>query len=339
MKLYKFGQFLFISLLFAVLVFGQDVLDNPETSNDQNTKETIKVDEFGRVGECDLSNHLQNIRDGELGADPTAKLYIIVYNGKNVLPSEYGIKRFENFIRRQFAFLGMEESRTVFIDGGFREELFAELFIVPKDGAIPKSSNTVSKPKKPKNQTFLFDKSNYDRTYDSMESREFVFDSIIAIEDAERLKEEEEYAREHPEVKVENENDEPPPGYGELSTSPEIPKVEEPAEKEELEFDKFYWINSGFGEILKGEKTTKGVLIFYADDLYYDLKKIRIAMESGKTHIGKEARISADRVEIIFGGYRHQIEIDFWVVPNKAKQPKPTPDERPVETPDEETIH
>lgn len=338
MKLHKIAQIFVLTLAFTMFVFGQDDSDAAATEN-QNPKETIKVDEFGRVTDCDLGNHLQNVRDGELGADPTAKLYIIVYNGKNVLPSEYGSNRLEKKIRTQMFFMSMQESRVVFIDGGFREEIFAELFIVPKDGEIPKPSNTVSKPQTPKNKAYLFDQSNFNIAYDSNESSEFVLDSVLAIQEAERLKEEEEYAREHPEKNVENEADEPPPSVIETETSPEIPKTDESAENEQPEFDEFFWINSGFGEILKGEKTTKGVLIFYADDQYYDIGKIRVAIENGKTHIANEAGISADRIEIVFGGYRNQIETDFWVVPNKAKRPSPTPDERPVETPDEETIN
>jgi hypothetical protein len=319
MKLYKFAQAVVVSLLFSLFIFGQDALDNQETSNDQNPKETRKVNEIGQTSECDLSNSLQNIRDGELGADPTAKLYIIVYNGKNVLPSAYDNNKFQRQIRTQMDFLPLDETRVVFVDGGFREEVFAEFFIVPKDGEIPKPSKTVSKPQIPKNKAYLFDKSIF---YDS---QEFVFDSILANQEAERLKDEQDYAREHPEENVENLPEELPPGVVETETSPE--------EYEEPKLPAFYWINSRFGEILKGEKTTKGVLIFYADDQYYDLGKVKPEMESGKKHIMAETGISADRIEIIFGGYREEITVEFWVVPNKGKRPKPTPDERKPETP------
>jgi hypothetical protein len=321
MKLYKFAQTVVISLLFAVFVFGQDTLDNPETSYDQNPKETRKVNEFGKTNDCDLNNSLQNVRDGELGADPTAKLYIIIYDNKDRLPSEYDSKRLERNIKMQLAFLGMDENRTVIIDGGFRDRLIAEVWIVPEGGNLPEPTNTVPKTDAPKNKTYLYDRLFF---YNAPNYEDLILDSVKEKQAEENRLNEEEFALDNPEYVAENLPEE-------SITSEET--ADSPMVDEGSHIEEFQWVKADFAEIIKNKKQSHGVLIFYADNQYYDIRKIKSEIEKGKQHLVAELGIKATAIEIIFGGYRAEITVELWVVPNKAKQPKPTPDERKPEKP------
>ena len=73
------------------------------------------------------------------------------------------------------------------------------------------------------------------------------------------------------------------------------------------------------------------MIIFYADDAYYDIGKVQSHVEDGKRRIAEAAQISPDKIKVVFGGYRNSIETEFWIVPKKGKMPTPTPEERPVE--------
>jgi hypothetical protein len=75
-----------------------------------------------------------------------------------------------------------------------------------------------------------------------------------------------------------------------------------------------------------------GVLIFYADDEYYDIQKVEQFVNEGRDNIAKESKIDPRSIKIIFGGYRNSMEAEFWIVPPKGKMPKPTPEERPAES-------
>jgi hypothetical protein len=318
MKLYKFGLFLAVTLMFTVFVIGQDDLNDTDANNNQNPKETRKVNEIGKATECDLNNSLQNVRDGELGADPTAKLYIIIYDEKDRLPSEYDSKRLEQNIRKQFTFLGLDENRTVIINGGFRDKLIAEVWIVPEGGNLPEPTNTVPKSEAPKNKTYLYDRSFF---YNVPNYEDLILDSVKEKQAEENRLDEEESARDNPEFVDENLPEE---------ITPEE-TAESPMEDEESYIEEFEWIKADFAEIIKNKKQSHGVLIFYADNQYYDVEKLQSEIEKAKQRVVAESGIKAALIQIIFGGYREEITIEFWVVPNKGKRPIPTPTERPAE--------
>jgi hypothetical protein len=323
MKLHKFALLFATSLLFAMFVLAQDDVNNTDTNNNQNPKETRKVSEIGKTSECDLGNSLQNVRDGELGADPTAKLYIIIYDDKDRLPSEYDSKRLEQGIREQFAFLGMDENRIVIISGGFRDKLIAEVWIVPEGGNLPEPTNTVPKSKTPKNKTYL-----YDRTaiYNSDYYEDFVSDSFKLKQDEENRLIEEQFALEHPEIAEEMRQEE-------ISDDMENQESSENSEEyEEYKTEPQFWVSSKFGEVLKNQKSSTGVMIFYADEEYFDILKVQTEIENGRQKIVNESKISSNKIKIVFGGYRDDITIEFWVVPNKGKPPIPAPTERPTDT-------
>jgi hypothetical protein len=93
-------------------------------------KERTKVNEQGPAANDDIKNSLQNIRDGEMGSDPTAMLYII-----NTGSAKERAKR-NTALNKAIDFLGMDRSRIVIKDNGGSGAINTEYWIVPA-GAQP----------------------------------------------------------------------------------------------------------------------------------------------------------------------------------------------------------
>jgi hypothetical protein len=89
-----------------------------------------KVNEQGPAVDDDVKNSLQNIRDGELGSDPTAMLYIINTGSKAAKA-----KRVKQ-LNKAIDFLPMDRSRITIVDGGTSGRALTEYWIVPA-GAQP----------------------------------------------------------------------------------------------------------------------------------------------------------------------------------------------------------
>ncbi len=93
-------------------------------------KEATKVNEKGPAVDDDIKNDLQNIRDGELGADPTAMLYII-----NTGSAKEIAKRVKQ-LNKAIPFLGIDPSRVTIKNNGGSGAVNTEYWIVPA-GAQP----------------------------------------------------------------------------------------------------------------------------------------------------------------------------------------------------------
>ena len=80
----------------------------------------------------------------------------------------------------------------------------------------------------------------------------------------------------------------------------------------------------------------KGVIIFYADDLEYSTGKLWNLVEEGKQKISEQSKISPEKIQILFGGYRKCIQMEFYVMPENGEFPTPKPDTRIIEEETEE---
>ena len=312
----KITRTLLLTLLLALVCFGQTADD---TSLRQDTKIPIIIDDFGRMGDCETTSRLDNFFS-RLQKNQDATGYIITYQGKNALPAEYGVSAYEKIIKNYISFRNFNASRITFLNGGFREELSTELWLVPSGASEPTPTDTVSAPVMPKDKTFLYDKNLLSGDYDFLD--EFILPSVKArTEEANRLAEEQ--------AKAEESNSEQP-----VKTEVETVEDDFEAEKptpEEIEEAKFSWVNEKFGAIIKKQKGSSGVIIFYADDAYYNVSELQNLFEAGKRKIAEANKISAAKIRVLYGGYRDTIEAEFWVVPKKGESPTPRPDERIVE--------
>lgn len=318
-------QTILLTVLLSMVSFAQGELD--ETIVYEPAK-AIKIQEFGRTGECELGA-LIDVFLIELQNDPTATGHIILYQGTNVLPAEYDSNINERRIRTYISQRRFDESRIVFVNGGFREELSNELWLTPAGAEAPQPTDTVAKPTLPKGETYLYDSNNVGYSYEGADDflKDFVLPSVQAEIDEQNRLAEEEWKRENPETgeSAETTVEETTEESAEEETS-----VEQPTQ-EEIDEIKFSWTNARFGEVIKKQKGATGVIIFYADDAYYDANKLQNFIEEGRNRIAAEAKISPEKIQVIFGGYRNMVEADFWVVPKKGEFPTPTPEQREVE--------
>ena len=100
-----------------------------------------KVDEYGNIRFNDEKARLDNYAI-ELQNDPTAQGYLVCYGGRTGRTGEAQRRcdRAKNYL---VSTRGIDASRIVTVDGGFREELTVELWVVPSGATPPAASPTV----------------------------------------------------------------------------------------------------------------------------------------------------------------------------------------------------
>ncbi len=268
-----------------------------------------KIDEFPMLADCDRGARIDYLLT-ELQKQPKAKGYIIFYQGEDFLPSEI-----ENPSRAKKLYLdyitsgrGFDPNRIVLINS-YRKETATELWIVPENTKPPIPTDTIPKPKISLVKTFLYDKGYLYTEYSYLQD-EFLLPEKKAEIDQENK-------RFNEELKADG-------------TNAENYEIEKPSDKE-IETDKFQWTSERFGEFLKKNKKMKGVIIFYADNLEFDTGKLLNLVEEGKRKISKQANLAPDKIQVLYGGYRSFVEMEFYVMPENGEFPVPKPEVRVVE--------
>jgi hypothetical protein len=302
-------------ILFLVLIVMSSAVFSQEIGSPAYSAEAVnqnyesrKIDEFGSLSECDLRSRLDAFLV-ELMEQPKAKGYIFYYQGENALPSEIeNPKRAERLYSNHINFRNFDANRIV-LNSSYRKETATELWIVPENAEPPKPTETIDKPKISSDKTLLYDRGSIDFYYDADNS----LDLLLLHKRAEYEK----FFEPSEEVAEEIVQE----------TNSEETKLS----AEELEEIKFDWTSDRFGSFLEKNKKMKGVIIFYADEQEFDIGKVASHIEEGKQRIAKAAKIKPERMQIIFGGYKSYIQIEFWAVPEKGIFPVPKPDERIIE--------
>ena len=101
-----------------------------------------KVDEYSDIKFNDEKARLDNYAI-ELQNDPAAQGYLICYGGRRSRAGE-AQRRCERAMKHASThFQGIEPLRLVTVDGGYREELTVELWIVPSGATLPQATPTV----------------------------------------------------------------------------------------------------------------------------------------------------------------------------------------------------
>ena len=91
---------------------------------------------------------------------------------------------------------------------------------------------------------------------------------------------------------------------------------------------KFLWAKKSFGDAVKADPTTYGVIVLYADENYYDINSLMAFVEDGRSRIAKRSGIEGDRIQVVFGGYRGVPQVELWLVPEGAPMPEFRTDDR-----------
>jgi hypothetical protein len=100
-----------------------------------------KFDEFGPMKLGDRSARLDNFAI-ELQSDPTAQGYLVAYGGRRSSPitAKTTLNLFSAYLTKT---RGINATRIVTIDGGYRDEPITELWIVPSGAMPPGATPTV----------------------------------------------------------------------------------------------------------------------------------------------------------------------------------------------------
>jgi hypothetical protein len=132
------------SITATVNVGGYDRTCNTSASCTAGVKTQVlarKVDEYGNIRFNDEKARLDNFAI-ELQNDPTSQGYLICYGGRKGRAGE-GAARCDRAKNYLVATRGIDASRVVTVDGGYKEDLSVELWVVPSGAAPPTASPTV----------------------------------------------------------------------------------------------------------------------------------------------------------------------------------------------------
>ena len=100
-----------------------------------------KIDEYGNINWNDERARLDNVAI-ELQYDSRSRLYLVCYGGRVGREGEAmrRCRRAGNYVS---GYRGIKASRIVTVDGGYREDLTVELYIIPPGMTPPQASPSV----------------------------------------------------------------------------------------------------------------------------------------------------------------------------------------------------
>ena len=138
------------------LLFGLVILFSCLATVSAQSVEAIKIEEFGTVSCDDLVSRLDSYFTQIMNNLKTAKAYIVIYEGKLLMPLYNQDNRTINprrgevkvriqTIKNQMKFRTIPEQAITFIEGGFRNNFTFELWLVPNSVMPPKASPTLEK--------------------------------------------------------------------------------------------------------------------------------------------------------------------------------------------------
>ena len=91
---------------------------------------------------------------------------------------------------------------------------------------------------------------------------------------------------------------------------------------------KFAWAKKSFGDALKADIASNGVIVLYADDNFYDAGRLMEVVERGRDTIADRSGVGGDRIQVVYGGFRRVPQVEYWIVPRGGSIPEFKPDDR-----------
>jgi len=295
-----------------------------------------KIDEFSHIDDNELYINVVVLFE-RLRTEPVGTYaYVIAYKGADALPADRNINHVANRIREAIAIQNQNAAQFEMIDGGFRKTDGAEFFFVQSGTKPPLPSNTVPTPKTPRG-TVLWAKNIL--TEESSPIEEFVNRAIVYRD----LEDDDTDGRPFiPDLAETQPN--PSPSVPETAPQPEIWKLglfipeltfqknnsqeKPPLTAEELEAIRFNWTNKKFAPAVAKTKGAYGIMIYYADDQFYDISRLEPFITAARDRMAYAAGIFPESIQIIFGGYRGQPQVEYWLVPTDGTRPIPKPENR-----------
>ena len=293
-----------------------------------------KIDEFNYIDDSELYIDVAILFERLKDAPSGTYAYVIAYNGADALPADIGSNHVAMRIREAVASQKQNDTMFVMIDGGYRKTDGAEFFLVRPKTKPPLPSKTVPAPTTPKG-TVLWAKNIF--TDESGVIDEFVNRAVVYRD----LEDDDFDGRPFiPELPTTQPN--PSPTAPVTSGQPEIWKLglfipdltitpntseKPPLTAKELDAIRFSWTNKKFAPAVAKSKNAHGVMIYYADVEYYDTSRLEPFIADGRDRIANAAGLDPVRIQVIFGGYRGQPQVEYWLVPANGDQPIPNPED------------
>jgi len=113
--------------------------------------------------------------------------------------------------------------------------------------------------------------------------------------------------------------EEPASGSAEEHATEEVPQnpggEEDAASAVSTDRNKFLWAKSSYGEAVKASPKNHGVIVLYADESVYDISRLMELVQTGRNQIAERSELGAERIQVVFGGYRGAPQVELWVIP------------------------
>ena len=123
-------------------------------------------------------------------------------------------------------------------------------------------------------------------------------------------------------------DDEPPVEQVENAEADDDPETR----TRNLDKIRFAWAKKKFGDVLAADAKLTGTIVVYADENFYDINKLLMFIDEGRDRIAAGSEVDANRIQVLFGGYRGVPQIEMWVVPIGAELPEMKPEDREAAT-------
>lgn len=305
--------------------------------------QTFKLDEFRQVDERELKTRIYSLFN-HLNYNREARGHVIVYAAADghLSPGETLplIDRIKQFVTSS----PFHDALITVTYGGLRKTEAAEVYIIP-DGSVPPVPTWTVGRSGGKTDAVLWSTRTFREEEDELD--EFVNRALLR-----RLAEEEEITYTDPEFESTEyngpaytvPNDSYPIADGPEDNSETVPmikipmpfnandqtEVEHPADLSAVDIDtmRFSWADRDYAEAVAKRDGASGVMIFYADDQFYDISRLHAFIEQGRDRITGLAGLDVCQIEVIFGGYRGRAQIEYYIVPEGGKVPEARPEER-----------
>jgi hypothetical protein len=333
-------------------------------SPNQQADTTRKIDEYGKIGHCDETARLDNFAI-ELQNEPGSKGYLVVYVGKDDLPSWMkGIReRAADYLVNS---RGLKPERIEVINGGYREKRETELWIIPENDPPPQPSNTIKfELDRTKSYKWDEDSFNIEFGYDDAEAVESedaeAADSeeaegeVVAAADAAQTSGEEAEAERAREAELkkkiekyeistvvrgvaEDESEPEDSGAAETETGDGAANKtavdgEASAEPEDAPSIanvtiSLWWNVEALADELKAVPDARLCLVYYWGVKNATQERVKELVERALVKTEEQLGVKRDRIILVDGGRSPDPGLELWVVPRGAETPRPRPEQR-----------
>ena len=111
-------------------------------------------------------------------------------------------------------------------------------------------------------------------------------------------------------------------------SQPQSSQAEDTSQPVRPDARKFSWAKKSFGEAVKADPASRGVLVLYADENRYDVNRLIEFVERGRDRIANGVSIGGEKIQVVFGGYRSSPQVEMWIIPADGAMPEFKPEQR-----------